>query len=100
MGRGDGNGRGEAEVKLLDLRINLDEGDRLGQFANAFRVVSSEGEECVLDFLVWSAAENRASVVSRVRVRREFLTAIRDHLEELVEEVEASRADLFPQCLG
>lgn len=46
---------------------------RLGTFANAFRVIRDNGDECFLDFCVYSAQENRAELVSRVRVNSSFL---------------------------
>ena len=46
---------------------------RVGAFANAFRVVQDSGDECFLDFCVYSAKEDRAELVSRVRVNRSFL---------------------------
>lgn len=65
-----------------DLLIVVDDDEKLGTFANAFRVVEEAGPDCFLDFLAYSAQEQRARVVSRVRVRRAFLPVIRDTLAE------------------
>jgi hypothetical protein len=51
-------------------------------YANAFRVVEAEpgSSECFLDFLFLSPEEDRASVVSRIRVRNGFLPTIKTRL--------------------
>lgn len=69
---------------------------RFGTFANAFRVVEEVGPDCFLDFMVYSAAEQEATVVARVRVRRDFISAIRDNLEEALSEFqEASDSQIM-----
>jgi len=52
-----------------------------GDFANAFRLVPEGGPECFLDFCIYSAQEQRARVVSRVRVHRSFLPSLMDRLK-------------------
>jgi len=64
------------------IDVNVGEGVKFGVFANAFRVVEDLGTECLLDFMVYSAAEKEATVVARVRVRRDFLEGIRGKLGE------------------
>lgn len=49
--------------------------DLYGTFANSFRI-TQDGSEILLDFCVYSERENRARVVSRVRVSAEFLPII------------------------
>jgi hypothetical protein len=61
-------------------KINVEEAHKFGSFANAFRVVEEVGPDCFLDFMVYSAAEQEATVVARVRVRRDFLPAIKEKL--------------------
>ena len=56
---------------------------KLGQFSNAFRIVQDQ-DVWYLDFLVYSARENRASVVSRVRVDPEYLLQMHLHLSEIL----------------
>jgi hypothetical protein len=63
-------------------RVKVEPNVKFGEFANAFRVVEEIGEDCFLDFMIYSAQEEEAVVVSRVRIRRDFLAAIRDRLEE------------------
>ncbi len=63
-----------------ELTIIVDDAHKLGVFANAFRIVEEAGPDCFLDFMAYSAQEQRAEVVSRVRVRRAFLDSVRDLL--------------------
>lgn len=46
-----------------------------GVFCNAIRL-SLDGAEVLIDFCLYSEAENRARVVSRVRVSKDFLPII------------------------
>lgn len=56
-----------------------------GEYANAFRVVDDTGTDCLLDFIIFSKQDpENAQVVSRVRVRREFLPSIMATLSEVV----------------
>jgi hypothetical protein len=66
------------------IDVNVDEAVKFGVFANAFRVVEEAGPDCFLDFMVYSAAENEATVVARVRVRRDFLEGIRSKIGDAV----------------
>lgn len=78
-----------------EVRVKVEPAVKFGQFANAFRIVEEVGVDCFLDFMVYSAAEHEATVVSRVRVRREFLTAIRQQLNQFLRdfvEISASSA--------
>ena len=65
-----------------DFDIVVDDERKVGTFANAFRIVEEAGPDCFLDFLVYSAQEQCAEVVARVRVRRAFVPAICDSLAE------------------
>lgn len=67
-------------------KVNIREDIKFGQFANAFRVVEEVGPDCFLDFMVYSADVKEATVVSRVRVRREFLPNIRSTLSAAMAE--------------
>jgi hypothetical protein len=62
---------------------------KLGQFSNAFRIIQ-EQDVWYLDFLVYSARENRASVVSRVRVDPEYLLQMHLHLSEILSGIQAA----------
>lgn len=56
--------------------------------ANAFRIVPAPNDDgCFLDFLHWDKDDNRASVVSRVKVRSGFLPLLRGRLEMALAEL-------------
>ena len=65
-----------------DLDVEVPAELATGTYSNAFRVVEEAGPDCFLDFLVYSANEKCAKVVSRVRVRRAFIEAVRASLED------------------
>lgn len=65
----------------VECEVDLNPQSVFGTFANAFRLLE-EGDGCLLEFLVYSATEQRAEVVQRVQVRREFVPAIRDRMSE------------------
>jgi len=65
----------------LNCPIDLEETLRVGSFVNAVRVLR-DGSEALLDFLVYSPSENKAAVVSRLRVEPEFLRVLHKRLEE------------------
>lgn len=66
-------------------QVIVEEGIKFGVFANAFRVVEEAGPDCFLDFMVYSAAERQATLVARIRVRRDFLDGIRDKMGDAIE---------------
>jgi len=73
-------------------KVNVEEDVKFGQFANAFRVVEEVGPDCFLDFMIYSADAQEATVVSRVRVRREFLPSIRKTLSAAMAEFPSEEA--------
>lgn len=58
--------------------------DPFGAYANAFRVLP-DGGDLLLDFCLYSAQSGSAKLISRVRVKPTFLSAIRERLEETME---------------
>jgi|GEM_PF-4721251 len=66
--------------------VSVESAVKFGQFANAFRVVEEVGPDCLLDFMIYSAAEDAARVVARIRVRRDFLEPIRQSLGDAILE--------------
>jgi hypothetical protein len=66
---------------------------QIGSFANAVRIIHDSGTEWFLDFLVFSSTENKAVVVSRVRVQEVFLGAIRDRLSTTLKKVQRQRQE-------
>jgi hypothetical protein len=65
---------------FLECGVEIDESCRFGKFANAFRIVEGPPKEVYLDFLIYSGSEQQASVVSRIKVKKELLPVIRDYL--------------------
>ena len=69
--------------------VTVGEDVKFGEFANAFRVVEEIGPDCFLDFIEYSADLKEARVVSRVRVRREFLPSICETLSNAMRQFPA-----------
>lgn len=67
---------------LVNCDVEFNEVERFGAFANAFRIIPDVGDDVFLDFCVYSASDNRAKVVSRLRVSRDFLPLMIDRLRE------------------
>lgn len=67
-------------------------GMTFGVFSNAFRIVEEVGPDCFLDFIVYSGQEGKAELVTRVRVRKQFLVALQSKLKEAIDQF----ADPFP----
>lgn len=63
----------------------------VGVFANAFRIVHDSGCDWFLDFLTFSASENTAQVVSRVRVTEPFMDSVRMRLESTMTYIHEER---------
>lgn len=62
---------------------------RFGEFANAFRVMADSDGETVIDFCLYSANDNIAKVVARVRVARAFLSLLDVRIGEALEEFDS-----------
>ncbi len=61
----------------LDCPVHLGDQPPAGAFANAFRILSpEENGDCVLEFLIFSPNAQKAYVVRRVRIRREFMPVV------------------------
>ena len=74
---------------LIDCPITFHQGtNKFGIFANAFRVVPDSGQECFLDFCIYSAQENRAEVIARIRIHQSFLPIIQDQLSNVLLEIQ------------
>ncbi len=57
-----------------------------GRYANAFRVVPFNEDECYLDFLTFTPQTQQAVVVSRIQVSLELVFRVRDWLTDLLDE--------------
>jgi hypothetical protein len=69
------------------------DGLRFGEFSNAFRVLFDASGEAVLDFCVYSASDNVAKVVARVRVSPSFIPLLDSRIGEALAELEAARTE-------
>lgn len=67
----------------LECPVDITEDQELGVFVNAVRVLR-DGSEALLDFMVYSPSEQQARVVTRLRVKPSFLLAIKERLDESV----------------
>jgi hypothetical protein len=83
----------QSQQSQRTTKVIVEETVRFGTFANAFRVVEEAGPDCYLDFMVYSASEQQATVVARVRVRRDFIPAIRDNLGTALTEFREEEGD-------
>lgn len=73
--------------------------DLFGVFANAIRL-RSDGPDVLVDFCVYSSTENRARVVSRIRVQRSFLPTIQEKIANAVPGLVREEAILVMPLLG
>lgn len=69
------------EVKL---EIHVPDDLAFPEFANGFRIVAQPGGDCILEFLSHVVPSNQALVVSRVRIRNEFLVNVRDVINNVL----------------
>lgn len=79
----------------VECEIIVPEGTQIGEYANAFRVLPEVNGDCILDFLNYSTNAGQARVVSRVRVRRDFIESVQERLREFF--VEFPEAPTSPQ---
>ena len=70
----------------VECEIIVPDGVQIGEYANAFRVLPEVNADCILDFLNYSAHAEQARVVSRVRIRKDFIEAVRARLSEFLLE--------------
>ena len=73
-----------------------------GAYANSFRIMQ-DGSDIMLDFCLYSEAENAAKVVSRVRVSPSFLGVILTRLQEawsLPDRPDQGRLYIMPEIKG
>jgi hypothetical protein len=76
-----------ASIECADIDLHPDV-NSFGTFANAIRVIPEAGSECFIDFLVYSAQENKAQVVARLRVHVSFLPVILSRMRNEVRSIE------------
>ena len=81
-------------MSKVDCEITFLEGGQFGHFANAFRVVDDTGSDCFLDFLLYNYLENRAVIVSRVKIAKDFIPSIKLRLSEAFSEISSFHPEL------
>ena len=76
--------------------IDPPEKDPLGVYSNALRL-SVDGSEILLDFCLYSETEDRAKVVSRIRVPPDFLAVISKKIEDSLTPTSTSPMIFVPR---
>jgi|TARA_R110000824_G_scaffold230622_5_gene418292 hypothetical protein len=65
-----------------NVQCPVEAAEAFGVYANAFRILSGGGGDLFLDFCVYSEQDDKAKVVSRVRVGPDFLKVMMDRINE------------------
>ena len=83
----------------VDCPIEVPEELSFGVFANAIRILPELGDECLLDFCVFSAQTQSAVVVSRLRIKKSFLPTMLRRLQiTLTPPQEKTATDLLAEA--
>lgn len=85
-------------TQQISCEVLVPRAKQLGVFSNAFRILQDAGSEYLLDFLVYSEAEQTAMVVARLRVYGPMLPAIRERLGATMQEIQ-QQADTQEQVV-
>ncbi len=70
------------KLRHLDLPVHLGDQSPAGAFANAFRILNptdTDGDY-VLEFLIFSPSAQKAFVVRRLRLHRDFVPVVRGEI--------------------
>jgi hypothetical protein len=86
-----------ADKTLVDCDVTVPANIQFGNYANAFRILPDSGTECFLDFCVYSAENNVAKVVSRIRVHISFLNVVLERLTSTLTHL--GQKDVAPQFI-
>tara|TARA_Y100000310_G_scaffold340275_2_gene435444 strand:- start:2225 stop:2524 length:300 start_codon:yes stop_codon:yes gene_type:complete len=73
-------------TRNIHCPVEMQEDAVYGEYANAFRILV-DGPDAILDFCVYSEETNKARVVSRLRVAKDFIGVI---MARLGQDVKAS----------
>lgn len=82
-------------TQRINCEVKVPPHRQMGEYANAFRIISDTGAEFLLDFLVYSQAENRATVVARVRMHQGTLEIIREQLSGALTEIKKGQVPVI-----
>lgn len=88
-----------SDIKPESINVTCDanfptESAKVGVFANAFRVIRDTGNEFFLDFLTYSASEQHAVVMARVRIHKDLLGPMSERLTAVLTDVTSIRQPL------
>lgn len=72
--------------KRVDCDVTVPEELRVGKYANSFRV-RKDGEEYLVDFLLYSPGENKAVLVARVRIKTDLLSSLLGNIQQALTDV-------------
>ena len=84
------------------VECTVETGGAYGEYANAFRVMQ-DGPDVILDFCVYSEKEDKARLVSRIRVPPTFLRVVLSRLSYAIslEAIEpGNRLYVMPEIKG
>jgi hypothetical protein len=76
-------------ITNVQCPVEVVEGTAFGEYANAIRIIPDSGNDVLMDFCVYSATDNKARVVARVRLATSMLRVIRDRITSDLEPGEA-----------
>lgn len=86
---------------MADRRVQcpvIDDVQPTEQEINAFRILPETGSAYFLDFIHYSPADQRAVVVSRIRVQEDALASIRERLSsDLLEAPDMGVSIIWPK---
>ena len=72
--------------------VDLGACSSFGEYANAFRVYADNDDELLLDFCVYSARDNKARCVARVRIPTTFLTDIQTRIGRALDNIQTNKS--------
>ena len=85
--------------RQIECEVLIPGDKKAGTLANAFRIIQENKSEWFLDFFIFQEQDEdqKATLISRIRVQEGLLPAIRDRLNKTLTEIPAVSLDV---CLG
>jgi len=84
--------------RRVDCPVTIPDNLRVGLYANAFRILQDQ-EDFFLDFLAYSSVENQAVLITRLRVKPEFLPAVRERIQTVLVELASATKTEEPDVM-
>jgi hypothetical protein len=75
----------------VTCQVDMGDCSPFGEYANAFRVFADNDGELLLDICVYSARDNKAQCVARVRIPKTFLADIQGRIGRTLEGIKSNR---------